>query len=195
MAHADLTAAELFHAAVSYSRRRGKLKTESDADPGKSRSTGQTFVLAAADDRVIDRIPLEKLYRDAEKMQDTYLPEVTKGWNDLPLAGKVALICVFSALLLNFCRSGGIQTSPPSDWLTDGSAWASCEVALQNQLRDPDSYQQVGEPVAIPTKEEGKAAWTWRFRSRNGLGGMNAAIAGCVANRAGQTVSAQIMVQ
>jgi hypothetical protein len=33
MAHADLTAAELFDAAVSYSRRRGKLKAESDADP------------------------------------------------------------------------------------------------------------------------------------------------------------------
>jgi hypothetical protein len=53
----------------------------------------------------------------------------------------------------------------------------------------------VGEPVAIPTKEKGKAAWTWRLRFRNGFGGMNAAIAGCVANRAGQTVSAQIMAQ
>lgn len=171
------------------------MKAEADADPGKSRSTGQTFVLAAGDDRVIDRIPLDKLYRDAEKMQDTYLPEVTKGWNDLPVVGKVALICVFGALLLNFCRSGGVQSSPPSDWLTDGSAWAGCEVALQNQLRDPDSYQQVGDPVVIPTKEEGKAAWTWRFRSRNGFGGMNVAIAGCVADRAGQTVSAQIMAQ
>ncbi len=118
MAHADLTAAELFDAAVSYSRRRGKLKAETDADPGKSRSTGQTFVLAAADDRVIDRIPLDKLYRDAEKMKDTHLPEVTKGWEDLPVAGKVAFVFVLSALLLNFCRSGGFQSSPPRDLRT-----------------------------------------------------------------------------
>jgi len=193
MAHADLTAAELFDAAVSYSRRRGKLKTETDADPGKSRSTGQTFVLAAADDRVIDRIPLDKLYRDAEKMQDTYLPEATKGWKDLPFAGKAAFIFALSALLLNFCRSGGVQSSPPSDWLTDGSAWASCEVALQNQLRDPDSYQQVGEPAI--NVEGAKGFWTWKFRARNGFGGLNVGIASCVANRAGQTVSAQIMAQ
>jgi hypothetical protein len=118
MVHADLTDAELFDAAVSYSRRRGKLKAETDADPGKSRSTGQTFVLAAADDRVIDRIPLDKLYRDAEKMQDTHLPEVTNGWNDLPVAGKVAFVFVLSALLLNFCRSGGFQSSPPRDLRT-----------------------------------------------------------------------------
>ena len=112
MEHADLTAAELFDAAVSYSRRRGKLKAETDADPGKSRSTGQSFVLAAADDRVIDRIPLDKLYRDAEKMQDTHLPEVTKGWNDLPVAGKVAFILVPSVLLLNFCLSGEPSLTP-----------------------------------------------------------------------------------
>lgn len=94
MAHADLTAAELFDAAVSYSRRRGKLKAETDADPGKSRSTGQTFVLAAADGRVIDRIPLDKLYRDAEKMQDIYLPDITKKLSvigkSLPAIGKTA---------------------------------------------------------------------------------------------------------
>jgi hypothetical protein len=111
MMHADLTAAELFDAAVSYSRRRGKLKAETDADPEKSRSTGQTFVLAAADGRFIDRIPLNKLYRDAEKMKDTHLPEVTKGWKDLPVAGKVTFIFALSALLFNFCRSGGILSS------------------------------------------------------------------------------------
>ena len=192
MEHADLTAAELFDAAVSYSRRRGKLKAETDADPGKSRSTGQSFVLAAADDRVIDRIPLDKLYRDAEKMQDTHLPEVTKGWNDLPVAGKVAFVFALSALLLNFCRSGGIQSSPPSDWLTDGRALATCKVALKNKLRDPDSYQQASDPVAMNAKE-GKAAWLWKFRSRNGFGGMNDAIALCVASRAEQSV--QIAVQ
>lgn len=201
MAQADLTDAELFDAAVSYSRRKGKLKAESDADPEKSRSTGMTFVLATADNRVIDRIPLDKLYQDAKKMQDVYLPDVTKGWKDLPVAAKVAFILVPSVLLLNFCSSGGIQSSPPtqssppSDWLTDGSAWASCEVALKNQLRDPDSYQKAGEPVVVPTNEEGKAAWLWKFRSRNGFGGMNVAIADCVAYRNGQTVNAQIMVQ
>ena len=215
MAHVDLTDAELFDAAVSYSRRRGKLKAETDADPGKSRSTGQSFVLAAADDRVIDRIPLDKLYRDAEKMQDTHLPEVTKGWNDLPVAGKVAFILVPSMLLLNFCSSGGIQSSPPtqssppSDWIADGSAWASCEVALKNQLRDPDSYQQAREPftlygnaavelaasagITMPVmasdgKADSQAVFIWRFRSRNGFGGMNVADAVCVVSRPEQSV-------
>jgi hypothetical protein len=119
MAHADLTDAELFDAAVSYSRRKGKLKAESDADHEKSRSTGMTFVLAAADNRVIDRIPLDKLYQDAKKMQDVHLPEVTKGWKDLPVAAKVAFILVPSVLLLNFCSSGGvIKPSPPRDLQT-----------------------------------------------------------------------------
>jgi len=112
MAHGGLTDAELFHAAVSYSSRRGKLKAESDAVPGKSRSTGQTFVLAAADDRVIDRIPLDKLYRDAEKMQDVHLPDVTKDWGALPVVGKAALIFVFIVLSLNFCFSGEPKLIP-----------------------------------------------------------------------------------
>ena len=85
MAHADLTDAELFDAAVSYSLRKGKLKAESDADPEKSRSTGMTFVLATAENQVIDRIPLDKLYQDAKKMQDVYLPDITK-W--FPASGK-----------------------------------------------------------------------------------------------------------
>jgi hypothetical protein len=191
MAHDDLTDADLFDAAVSYSRRKGKLKAESDADPEKSRSTGMNFVLATAENRVIDRIPLDKLYRDAEKMQDVYLPDISKLF---PVAGMVAIF-VFIGILLNFCRSVAIKSSEPSDWLTDGSAWASCEVALKNKLRDPDSYQKVGEPKAVPTEEDGKAAWLWEFRSRNGFGGMNVAIADCVAYRVGQTVNANIMVQ
>jgi hypothetical protein len=118
MAQADLTDAELFDAAVSYSRRKGKLKAESDADPEKSRSTGMNFVLATAENRVIDRIPLDKLYQDAEKMQDIRLPDTTKGWKDLPVAAKVAFILVPSVLLLNFCSSGGGKPSPPRDLQT-----------------------------------------------------------------------------
>jgi hypothetical protein len=118
MAHDDLTDADLFDAAVSYSRRKGKLKAESDADPEKSRSTGMNFVLATAENRVIDRIPLDKLYQDAKKMQDVHLPDVTKGWKDLPVAAKVAFILVPSVLLLNFCGSGGVKPSPPRDLQT-----------------------------------------------------------------------------
>ena len=112
MAHDDLTDAELFDAAVSYSRRKGKLKAESDADPEKSRSTGMNFVLATAENRVIDRIPLDKLYRDAKKIQDVHLPEVTKGWKDLSVAAKVAFILVPSVLLLNFFLSGEPSLTP-----------------------------------------------------------------------------------
>jgi len=210
MVQIDLTDADLFNAAVSYSLRKGKLKAESDADPEKSRSTGMTFVLATAENRVIDRIPLDKLYQDAEKMQrdlaaiqrdrilnagkrindDVYLPDISKLF---PVAGKVAIF-VFIGILLNFCRSVAIKSSEPSDWLTDGSAWASCEVALKNQLRDPDSYQKVGTPGAFPI-EGNKAFWTWQFRARNGFGGMNVGSATCEANRAGQSVRAQVVAQ
>ena len=104
MVHSDLTDAELFDAAVSYSRRRGKLKAETDADPEKSRSTGQTFVLAAANGRVIDRIPLDKLYRDAEKMQDIHLPDISKELSvigkNLPAIGKTAASLVRVSLFL-----------------------------------------------------------------------------------------------
>jgi len=109
MVQIDLTDADLFNAAVSYSLRKGKLKAESDADPEKSRSTGMTFVLATAENRVIDRIPLDKLYQDAEKMQrdlaaiqrervlnsgkrtndDVYLPDIGKSLGEnLPAIGK-----------------------------------------------------------------------------------------------------------
>ena len=104
MVHSDLTDDELFDAAVSYYRRRVKLKAETDADPEKSRSTGQTFVLAAANGRVIDRIPLDKLYRDAEKMQDIHLPDISKELSvigkNLPAIGKTAASLVRVSLFL-----------------------------------------------------------------------------------------------
>jgi hypothetical protein len=78
-----------------------------------------TFVLATAENRVIDRIPLDKLYQDAEKMQDIRLPDTTKGWKDLPVAAKVAFVLVFSALLISFFRSGGMQSPPLTNKISE----------------------------------------------------------------------------
>jgi hypothetical protein len=105
----------------------GELNVKPEADPRKSRSSGVSFVLAAADGPVIDRIPLGKLYRDAEKMQDVYLPDISKNF---PAIGKAVLILVFIGLLVR-CSSLISSPSEPRDWLTDGSAWASSEVALK----------------------------------------------------------------
>jgi len=189
MTDAELVESELFDAAVSYSLRRGKLNVKPEADPRKSRSSGVSFVLAAADDPVIDRIQLDKLYRDAEKMQDVYLPDIGKNF---PAIGKAVSILIFIGLLVR-CSSLISGPSEPSDWLTDGSAWASSEVALKYQLRDPDTYQRVGEKAAI--RSEGGTFWTWSFRARNGFGGMNVGSATCEAKRAGETVKTQVMAQ
>lgn len=49
MTEADLNEDNLFKAAVSYALRKGRLKAEGDVDSEQSRSTSQSFVLAAAD--------------------------------------------------------------------------------------------------------------------------------------------------
>jgi hypothetical protein len=97
MTESELVESDLFGAAVSYSLRRGKLKAKTEADPGKSRSTDVTFVLAATDGRVIDRIPLDKLYQDAKKMQDVHLPDIGKS---LPAIGKTAASLIRVSLFL-----------------------------------------------------------------------------------------------
>ncbi len=67
MTEAELAEDNLFKAAVSYSLRKGRLKAEGDVDSEQSRSTSQSFVLAAADGRVIDRIPLALIRHEAQK--------------------------------------------------------------------------------------------------------------------------------
>jgi hypothetical protein len=107
MTDAELVESELFDAAVSYSLRRGKLNVKPEADPRKSRSSGVSFVLAAADDPVIDRIQLDKLYRDAEKMQDVYLPDIGKNF---PAIGKTVVSLSRIALFLGLLAVAVVVT-------------------------------------------------------------------------------------
>jgi hypothetical protein len=153
---------------------------------------------------VIDRIPLDKLYRDAEKMQDTYLPEATKGWKDLPVAGKVAFIFVFSALLLNFFRGQSLTPEQKTQkeaqekkervdaWFSEDAQY-SCETDLKKKLRDPGSYER-GEDFTTPSDNGSEKIITWEFRAKNGFGGYNAGIGMCyVGKEGGGTVKVEVV--
>lgn len=193
MAETDLSDDELFRAAVSYSLRNGKLKAERDANPEQSRSTDKTYVLAAADGRVIDRLLLDLVRGEATG--------TTPRRSSLKVERLVPAILIPVALLFMIYSiktappaADTHKTAPPSDWLTDGSALADCKSALRSRLRDPDSYQETGELAGGPIKGD-KAVWTWKFRSRNGFGGMNLAIASCVAVSSDRSVAADVIVQ
>jgi hypothetical protein len=57
----------LFKAAVSCAIRDARIRSAADASEERSRQTGKTYVLAKADGRVIDRIPIERVNREIEK--------------------------------------------------------------------------------------------------------------------------------
>ena len=106
---------ELFRAAVSCSLRRGKLKTSAGVDPEQSRATEQTFVLVAIDGRVIDRLPLQMVEREAVKLQDTHLPDIA-GWLEGPngkLFGTIALLVLLGGLVMR-CSSSMRTVEPVS---------------------------------------------------------------------------------
>lgn len=68
---ADLggTSTELFSAAVACSLRSGKLKKKEDASESNSRLTDRTYVLVSKAGQVLQRIPLEEVKRELQKMR------------------------------------------------------------------------------------------------------------------------------
>ena len=189
-----MRADDLFDAAVACALRRRKLKAKADADPVQSRATEETFVLADEDGQVIDRLPLKTVEREREqldKLAAIKLPSFQA--HDIRVFGLFTLAVLLAGLMAR-CNSVTSTPPTPSDWLTDGSAQAACEVALKQRLRDPDSYQQAGEFVGGPGTD-GTALWRWSFRSRNGFGGMNLALAQCVADRSDKTVTVAVIDQ
>lgn len=82
------------------------------------------------------------------------------------------------------------------DWLNDGSAKAACEEDLKQRLRDPSSYEPIDGWVESGqgSAGKGKVVWTWKFRSRNGFGGLNIAIASCVADQSDRSVRADVLL-
>lgn len=79
-------------------------------------------------------------------------------------------------------------------WLNGSGAEYSCEEALKNQLRDPDSYEREGEFTRdTPTDGYGKTL-IWKFRAKNGFGGYNVSIGMCkVTPDNGGSVEASIL--
>ncbi|MCP9917332.1 hypothetical protein [Cyanobium sp. ATX 6F1] len=285
MTEAELAEDNLFKAAVSYSLRKGKMKAEGDVDSERSRPTGQSFVLAAADGRVIDRIPLALVRKEAARL--TNLPQelavrrnetaderiarqrarresgalaastapfgktapcaikltgfllalpvgffaagfFPEGASTKVIAGLIGIVFppIMGLLLSDWVKGGAkggfikaigkatamagagiaasfvlfsaiVFLSRPSDILNDGSARADCEANLKQKLRDPASYEPTGEWANGGdglASGGGKATWTWKFRARNGFGGMNVSVASCVVDSATQSVTAEVMM-
>ena len=190
-----MPADDLFDAAVACALRRRKLKAKADADPEQSRATEQTFVLIGHDGQVLDRLPLPMVEREREqlaKMAAIKMPAFKA--QDIKVFGLFTLAVLMAGLMARCNAMTGPTVAPVSDWLTDGTAEAACERTLKQMLRDPDSYQQAGEIVRWPSAD-GAPEWRWSFRSRNGFGGMNLALAQCVADRSAKTVTTRILDQ
>lgn len=67
------------------------------------------------------------------------------------------------------------------NWVNSSGAEYSCEEALKQKLRDPNSYERAGEFVRdTPADGYGKTLM-WKFRAKNGYGGYNVSIGMCKA--------------
>jgi hypothetical protein len=67
-------------------------------------------------------------------------------------------------------------------WAQRGEPWAACQVALRQQLRDPDSYQDDLPGTTPPPRVDAAArtvTYRWQFRAKNGFGGYAAGTAEC----------------
>ena len=80
------------------------------------------------------------------------------------------------------------------EWYEEVSGY-SCEIALKDKLRDPESYKRDGDFVT--TADDGnKKELIWNFRAKNGFGGYNSSSAICnVSKKNGGTVSASMVNQ
>lgn len=81
-----------------------------------------------------------------------------------------------------------------NEWFSSGSD-ISCERQLKEQLRDPNSYERDGD-FTTPTNNDKEKIVTWKFRSKNGFGGLTNGIGMClVTKKDGGTVKATVLGQ
>lgn len=59
----------------------------------------------------------------------------------------------------------------------------SCERELKKDLREPSSYERIGDFITIPDKK-GTKVISWKFRARNGFGGYTIGAGVCNVSRA-----------
>lgn len=79
-----------------------------------------------------------------------------------------------------------------NDWYMNTSQF-SCEDALKEQLRDPNSYER-DKDFTFPTDNGNEKIITWEFRSKNGFGGLTNGIGMCaVSKKNGGTIKATIL--
>lgn len=79
-------------------------------------------------------------------------------------------------------------------WMNGSGAESSCEEALKQRLRDPNSYERAGEFVRdTPADGYGKTL-IWKYRAKNGFGGYNISVGMCkVTPDNGGSVEASIL--
>ena len=63
-------------------------------------------------------------------------------------------------------------------WAKSSDPWIGCMVQLKRQLRDPDSYNDDWARPE-PTVKDSMISYIWQFRSKNGFGGYESALAVC----------------
>ena len=86
------------------------------------------------------------------------------------------------------------QAQVLNEWFNSGSD-ISCEGHLKEQLRDPNSYERDGD-FTTPSSNDKEKIVTWKFRSRNGFGGLTNGIGMClVTKKDGGTVKATVLGQ
>jgi hypothetical protein len=71
-----------------------------------------------------------------------------------------------------------------NEWFNSGSD-ISCERHLKEQLRDPNSYERDGD-FTTPTDNGKEKIITWKFRSKNGFGGLTNSIGMCLVKKDGK---------
>jgi hypothetical protein len=64
------------------------------------------------------------------------------------------------------------------EWTKSTNPWWGCLWSLKNQLRDPDSYRDDWASPK-PSITGSTVSFVWRFRSKNGYGGYDVAVAAC----------------
>ena len=113
------------------------------------------------------------------------------------LIGLFALIWVFSAIqsaVETPEQKAAKQAQVLNEWFNSGSD-ISCEGHLKEQLRDPSSYERDGD-FTTPSNNDKEKIVTWKFRSKNGFGGLTNGIGMClVTKKDGGTVKATVLGQ
>jgi hypothetical protein len=111
--------------------------------------------------------------------------------------GLIAVVWIFSAIqsaVETPEQKAAKQAQVLNEWFLSGSD-ISCEEHLKEQLRDPKSYERDGD-FTTPSNNDKERIVTWKFRSKNGFGGLTNGIGMClVTKKDGGTVKATVLGQ